>query len=135
MNELEKVWLACAIDGEGSIGFQKGKQATGIYIDVNNSNLKFVNKAKEITSVGFIICFRKPKRLPMYSWRVKRANDCYWILQEILPYLIIKRESAERALLYLKFRRQKGRQTRHGIVERTFARGNQSEIKDIMELI
>lgn len=134
MNELEKIWLACAIDGEGSIGFQRYKQIYNVYIDVNNSNLKFVNKAQEITDTGHIICFRKPKRLPMYSWRVKKAGDCYWILSAILPYLIIKHEVAERALLYLRFRKQKGSHTRHGAIEKTLVEGNQSEIEDIRQM-
>ena len=137
MNESEKAWLAAAIDGEGTLGiYKKKKSYYQTIILICNSSLKFVEKAREITNKGSISIHSRPKGyLPSYEWHVSKQGDCLEILTAILPYLIIKREKAERILLYLKFRKQKGLYTRHGIVERRFVEGTQSEIKEILQIL
>jgi len=139
MDELRKIWLACAVDTEGSIHFEKhrGKkhESFSIRISLCNTNLHFVQKAQEICGIGHIGLEPKVVHLPVYRWYIGKASECERILREILPYLIIKKGKAEQALLFLKYRRQKGKYARHGIVEKIFADNKESEIKNILELL
>jgi len=56
MNELDKVWLACAIDSEGSIFLEKTHSTNLIpRIAVSNTNRPFVEKAVAIIREGFTV--------------------------------------------------------------------------------
>ena len=142
MSELEKVWLACAIDAEGVISIKRvGKQYTS-YINVSNNDVRFVEKPHHITGKGHVVVNKKQGKTKNnrefnfnFVWQVTKASDCYEILNQIYPYLLIKKDRAERVLLYLKFRRQKGKGTHYGIEEHILVKGNSSEIKNIEELM
>lgn len=141
MTELEKVWLACAIDGEGWIGLTRnpGNKQYRTRIELANTNLQFTQRAYEITGKGSISIDRERKIIrgwnPVYMWRIGKMSDCLEILNEIYPYLIIKKEKAQRVLLFLKFRQQKGKWSRYGIVEQTLAEGGETKIQEILKLL
>ena len=114
LSETEKAWLACAIDGEGTIVFQPKKrqdtQSGGgrTYIAIYNTNLSFVKRALDITQTGQIK-FQPPKgklgRKPYFYWMVGTRKACYEILKQILPYLIIKQQEAGQIILFHEIRK------------------------------
>lgn len=137
ISELQKVWLACAIDTEGYIGLSPHHKGYRVLIQVTNTNVQFMDRLWKITEVGKLYTRlpRKQERKVIYVWQVYKLDDCLQILKLIQPYLIIKREKAANMLLYLKYRKQKGRGKSFGIVERTLVEGKETEIKDIQELL
>ena len=106
MAEPEKSWLACAIDGEGSIIPAKSKYQKGVSIrvQVNNCHREFVEKCKQITGVGYICVGKRENRKPIYRWCCQANPLTLQILEQIKDYLIIKRELAELGIKYIKSR-------------------------------
>ena len=123
MSEVERAWLAAAIDGEGSIGFhsckQKRKNPVGSQvvhyarITVTTTSAKFIEHIKDITGVGNLATLNPPaikKRghKTQFAWRVTKMQHVYEILSQINPYLIIKKEQANNAMAYCLHRMQQG---------------------------
>ena len=140
MDELEKVWLACALDGEGHLSLLKVRKGCRCAIVISNTDIRFVEKAQQITAKGKIIIDTSKRKQDIkvrrlcYTWRVVKQSDCFEILTQILPYLIIKKEKADRILLFLKFRQQKGKRKWFSTIDETLIAGTQSEIEDIQKL-
>jgi len=107
----DAVWLACAIDGEGSV-VPPPSQAVACY----NSSIEFINNAKRILELLDVIYkfssyeykghekYGYQQLKLMYSIRVWRREEVIKILPVIIPYLIIpkKKEAAEKALTECK---------------------------------
>jgi len=99
-NKWEAAWLAGVIDGEGSIGiYDYGKEGRRILIQLSNTDKKFIEEARRIIGCGSqIIRTRWHKshkgRKQMYSFSLKGSGRCYWVLKQIIPFLIIKRSKA-----------------------------------------
>lgn len=99
--EVEAAWLACAIDGEGSFGlYDYGKEGRRVLIQVGNTSEAFVNEFKRIIGCGSSVL--RTERMsghlgtkPMYHFTLKGSARCYWVLKQVIPYLIIKKEKAE----------------------------------------
>ena len=122
MNEIEAVWFACALDCEGSIIFQpatrlrKGTTRLIIY----NTNIPFLKKVADIAGVGKILTYPsrnlfpgrrvKSKRTNWY-WQTNRRPECYAILKQILPYLIIKKDIAYQLILFHELRGKRNNQS------------------------
>lgn len=119
LSESEKAWLASAIDGEGSIilhnyissaTHKKGVQ--GVTIEIFNTSLDFLKYAQKIA--GGKITVRRPPRRPnipykrtQYVWMLSRQAQAKSILEQIMPYLIIKREQAIKCLDWLNKREER----------------------------
>lgn len=117
MHPTERSWLACAIDGEGSISLHGEKKPTkGLHIAliISNTNLSFAKKAREITGVGTIRTDYRKGRKPIHRWNVQSNFIARKILVQILPYLIIKKELAELAIAYATSRIKTVRESRSG---------------------
>ena len=113
LNEAQKAWLACAIDSEGCICTSKpkpGRNKPYPAMFVFNTNLKFVEHAallagdiarvhKAQSSKVFIVSGERTltKFKPVYRLQVN-GTKCISLLKEILPYLIIKKDAALRAI-------------------------------------
>lgn len=106
MTDTESSWLACALDGEGSIGIYTGKDGRRAEIQLVNTNYEFVQHAKELVGgIGSTICrhnysphgSKTPeiRNRVIYQWSLKGSNRCYVVLRQIIPYLIIKKNKAE----------------------------------------
>lgn len=113
LRPIERTWLACAIDGEGWLGFVKTRRERGHpmnrgfrwrgFLRVNNTNRKFCNRAKTIVGEGTISTTRKDRNLCKsktrrwkvgYDWSVG-AGTMKWLLPQLLPHFIIKKRQAE----------------------------------------
>lgn len=101
MNEIEKVWLACAIDGEGGIDFREYTENNRQFrVSVNNTNKDFAKRAKHLLNGKIMVQEGKltelgNKRKPKWVAYVDRKDEVKNILEEILPYLIIKQKKAK----------------------------------------
>lgn len=106
LSEGWRYWLACAIDGEGSISLRAWSDFSkfAVYVHVFGTHEGFVRTAERITGTGKVYCrirANKDARKPMYYWRVaaRRAGS---VLEQIRPYLIIKQEHCDVALELLE---------------------------------
>lgn len=94
----ESSWLAGMIDGEGSVGiYNYGKEGRRIQIQIGNTDSKLIDRFREIIGCGSTV-FRTnihishKGRKPMYQYNLKGSNRCYWVLKQVLPYLITKKD-------------------------------------------
>lgn len=129
MTEAEKAWLACAIDAEGSIMFQTYQTPKSKYrrwrvgVRIGNTSLKFLREAKRIALYGEIHkTYEARKRHKAYYYLNISEEGCRYILPKILPYLIIKREKAEIALMVLDLLAARlGRGKKRALIQQTNA--------------
>ena len=101
MTEPEKAWLACALDTDGHISITHlyGKLHNPI-VGVSNTNKELVEKAASL--IGVNVKNGRGTIKPMYVAVSQGRWACSIILPQVLPYLIIKRENAERVLEWVK---------------------------------
>jgi DNA modification methylase len=114
--EMDRVWLAAMIDGEGCMFIHKHKagsdsgakftKSDGTEVsyarkqdtyspglEVANTHLGIVERCKQITGLGTITRQDKDRRLLLYRWHL-RADEARQIVREVYPYLIGKRQQA-----------------------------------------
>lgn len=109
-SELDRVWLACAIEAEGCLFIHKRKagQSNGQGytrkhdnyapgLEVANTSLAFVERCKEITGLGSI-CTQSPaqnkrRKQTIYRWNL-RTIECRDIIREVYPYFVTKQHQA-----------------------------------------
>jgi len=104
MSEVEKAWLAAAIDGEGTIGISL-TSALNTAVAMGNTSREFLENARRITDSGIIqqsnLILKQHK--PFYTWFL-RQREQLGVLQQIVPYLIIKKHIAEAVIKFLLVR-------------------------------
>ena len=111
-SEVEKSWLACALDGEGCLGQYEYNEGRRISIQIGNTNRDFVEEFKRIIGCGSsVMCYKRPftnpshyGKKPMYYYQLNGSKRCAEVLIQILPYLIIKKEKANNILLEMELR-------------------------------
>jgi hypothetical protein len=111
MDELERAWLAGVIDGEGSIFlskvFDRAYRRGFFYrpqLLASSSNRLFLIRIAEIIGEGTVHRAKKGGDGAKTRWEyVATAGVLRTILPQILPYLIVKRERAQRMLEYFEF--------------------------------
>jgi hypothetical protein len=97
---LEAVWLAAVIDGEGSFGlYNYGKEGRRVLIQMGNTSRPFVKEMRRIIGCGSSILRIKfapshKGRKPIHQYALKGSARCYWVLKQIVKYLIIKKKKA-----------------------------------------
>jgi hypothetical protein len=99
LNDLEKGWLAAAIDGEGTL---QGKLGLTL-IQVVNTNEAFIKYAASLLGPLariYIYDDVDGTRLRKYTVRLHIQADIKEILVQIEPYLIIKRELARKIIIW-----------------------------------
>jgi len=100
--EIEKVWLACAIDTDGWIGIAKTPYGLTPRVRIYNTHLGFIQYAAELLHRKIKTDIRvtnhpNGSKKPCYRVDIS-GKPCVNILKAILPYLIIKKEIAEEAI-------------------------------------
>lgn len=104
----EASWLAGVIDGEGSIGlYNYGREGRRVLVQIGNTNEKFVKKVRAVIGCGSSVRRHKfasshKGRKPMYHYCLKGSIRCYFVLKQVLPYLIIKKQLAKKILKEIK---------------------------------
>lgn len=114
--EIDRMWLAAMIDGEGCMFIHKRKAGTDSGakftkadgtevsyarkqdtfspgLEVANTHAAIVERCQQITGIGTITRQDKDRRLPLYRWHL-RADEARQIVCEVYPYLIGKRQQA-----------------------------------------
>ena len=100
LKRWEASWLAGVIDGEGSIGlYDYGKEGRRVCVQMSNTNKEFVDRMRGLIGCGSQINRSRwhkshKGRKAMYMYSLKGSSRCYWVLRQIIPYLIIKKEKA-----------------------------------------
>lgn len=101
LTDVEAAWIACAIDGEGTIAIQlnsspvrRARYRAKVY--VCNTNTAFLMHLGHLVDGSFSIKNnpRVPGQKRCYQIFI-RARAIKQLLQRILPFLIIKRRQAE----------------------------------------
>jgi hypothetical protein len=107
LNEKSKVWIACAIDCEGSLGLGLTKRGFYYpYISINNTKRALLNHFRKL--VGCIhktIRFdnkRCENRKNIYQLDMGSAPWIYALLRQIRPYFIIKGKQADLVLEFIE---------------------------------
>jgi hypothetical protein len=111
--EVEKLaYLAGIIDGEGTIALHKSKpsafEGRECKIEVSNTNDKLINWL--LSNVGgkvYSQIKRQPngyERKPLMTWELHGTVNVYFLLRAIKPYLIIKKEEAEKVMAFCERR-------------------------------
>lgn len=103
MKKWERAWLASAVDGEGCIT-NNIKNGNNFQIYVVNTNINYLKRAQELTDGRIYIMNRKNmgNRVTCYKLSVFKRAQVLKTLKEILPFLIIKKEKALKAIAILK---------------------------------
>jgi len=98
LTEVDKAWLACAIDGEGTISIyppRKGRDFRPL-LALYNTNQEFVEKFAEMLGISNLTKKRQRRKWKVcYSLRIEAKGIILRILELIYPYLIIKKRHAE----------------------------------------
>lgn len=118
MKKESKRILACAIDAEGGIYISKVKEPRAksgyrihIEVKITNTSKEWLEKiAKLIPSDNFHIYkenedYRKENWKKTYKISMTKQEAIKETLEEILPYLIIKKDKAKKLLKYIKNRK------------------------------
>jgi hypothetical protein len=107
MSISDAAWLAGFLDGEGSISdFMGGRDCKyrTWRLSAPNTVLKSLQKCKRIAGVGNI-CVKQEKtdrKKKQWQWQLGAQRDIKKILEQVLPYLVIKRNKAKRFLRLFK---------------------------------
>jgi hypothetical protein len=97
VKNLDAAYLAGLIDGEGCIGANISKHGyIRTHLTICMTDLKPLKWCKEITKLGNVynkIEKRKNRKQP-FQWVVSNTNDVAGILEQIIPFLKVKKEQA-----------------------------------------
>lgn len=109
LTEVERAWLAGVIDREGSVGiYRYASEGRRVQIQVFNTHRGFIDRVRDVVGCGSI----SPRELrglhkgrkTVYHSSLKGSERGLKLLDQILPYLIIKREKAETIVHELRTR-------------------------------
>jgi hypothetical protein len=94
----QAAWLAGAIDSDGSIGLYKAKEGRIVVVQMANVCHKFLRQIRKTIGCGstayHIPSLSHKGRQPMYMYSLKGARRCYRLLEQITPFLIVKKQKA-----------------------------------------
>ena len=110
LEEKFKSWLACAIDAEGGIYLYHRKKKNGTYdgwsnhIEITNTNTDFLEHAQTLMggNIGNQMHKNDKKRKPCFKLRLCSQQEIQNILEQIIPFMIIKKSKAEVMLNFLR---------------------------------
>lgn len=100
MSEPERAWLAAVIDTDGCIGIGRESPGSfhsiGLQLTGNVGEGRILHEyAGDITGTG---CTARGQ------WCISSQKEIYFILQQVMPYLLLKQELAEAICDYLETR-------------------------------
>ena len=101
--ETDLAWAAGFIDGEGCIILYQGKPTYVLKLTVTNTDLRSLERLKEIFGVGTIsIRQRSGQRRPCWNYYLA-ARKAEQALRQVEPYLFTKKVQCQIGLLSRKY--------------------------------
>ena len=112
LTDVQAAWLACAIDGEGTIGIWRQRRSKNdprwryyAAVSISNTNFDFIKHASNLVDGAVHVHnserVKKEGHRVCYVLRV-RSRAIPQVLEQILPHLIVKRKQAEVALSFCR---------------------------------
>lgn len=99
MQNDEAIWFAGLFDGEGCIAWPRRPLIHSVRLDLTSTNEPIIQRVITITGTGKVTAVVRTNKRHSPCWRWQCYGDnARSLLQQILPWLIIKREAAEVAL-------------------------------------
>jgi hypothetical protein len=133
--EIQWAQLAAYIDGEGCISIlYRPTKSVWTSVLLYNTDPRLCLWAQRTFGCGTIHAAthgRKNER-PSYRWQIY-SRQAFWVLENCLPYFVIKREQAEVCLALRETRYAKGRSHRlpqHVEVRRAQLKSHLQELKE-----
>lgn len=113
VNMIDKRWLAGFIDGEGTIGLRRRKDARlrkgyGIdpYVSITNTNLNVLKEIQKTFGGSIGVTHDKiGNHRKVYRLRILSHEDILKILEDIKPHLLLKSRLSELVINYCRLRR------------------------------
>lgn len=107
LTETEKAYIAGFLDADGCVGISRNKSRSKAYewdyalrVMIINSDFEFIKWLKEKTGIGTAYESKKafkPNWSPVHRWQAT-ADKGRQILEQLLPYLIVKKYRSEMCL-------------------------------------
>lgn len=93
-------YIAGFFDGEGSLTHN----GRGFRITIPQTNEEVLNKLRDFSGIGYVIKLKKREIHWKDAWLyyVASTKDVCIFLKRVAPYLVIKRDNAEKAIPYLE---------------------------------
>jgi len=107
MKDWEKAWLACAVDGEGSIIMQMDQSGVVARLLIYNTKKEFCDFAKTIVGDGIVYSESSPRgnRAISHMFVIRRYATLRRVLEEIRPFVVIKQQQVGLMLEFLSAHR------------------------------
>jgi len=125
LDESQKGYLAAIIDGEGTISINTGSRPFRQHhpiVYITNTSLGLLQYIKKLLGGGNIKPHQNAtaKRRASWRWRLSGYSNIKMLLEQILPYLFVKKRVAELVIEYTISRLQRGAKWGHhlGLTER-----------------
>lgn len=116
-NNDESLYAYCAglFDGEGNIHIcrvTKSSKCFRIEIIIANTNIECLKFVQNVFNFGYVQVQKRGKSCSekynhwkiLYRYRLQGTKNCMILLEKIIPYLIIKKLEAVRALNWCKLK-------------------------------
>jgi len=104
-------YIAGLVDGEGSLIIRWDKRhrylTFSYFMSIGMTHEGVIKWLSDILGVTYSVSKRKPPRKTMYVLRVFTQTDLVTLLEELLPWLIVKKEQAETMLRFLNLRAER----------------------------
>jgi len=99
----QAAYLAGVIDGEGSIMLYGRRDSVAMRVAIANTNQKLLEWCAITTGVGNIVITKRdnPKHKTSANW-IANSQAAASVLEQVLPFLTIKKEQAQMALDFQK---------------------------------
>lgn len=94
LSVAEAAYIAGIIDGEGTVGFRGGRSVRVAVINTDEELIAF------LLSIGGSVGVRAKiaNRRQCFAWTIGSRGDVKWLLSQVEPYMIVKRQKALDAL-------------------------------------
>lgn len=90
----EAAYIAAMIDGEGTISIRGARTVRIAVINTDEALIAFLCSFGGAAGVRALI----PNRRQCFAWTVGHRHDVQWLLSQVEPYMIVKRQKAIDAL-------------------------------------
>lgn len=114
MSREEAIWLACALDCEGTVSLYaaapKGNRVSPHVtplVRISNTEMALIERACEVSGNG-VVKKQETVTRPVYVWQCSPRQAAH-ILPQVVPFLVVKRRRAELVLELLSLRGHRSR--------------------------